>query len=123
MEELRLYLKDINLSVEEVLIVNELIQFFNDENVSVNHLVEIEEKIDLVKYKLNSVFSNLLYNKINLIKKENDLNSLFVFLFTEFETYEEFSKKIDTSIDEFRKFIARSYGLYFQDSKMYLKIQ
>lgn len=123
MEELRLYLKDINSSDEEVIIVNELIQFFNDEKASIDNLVEIEEKIDLVKYKLNSVFSNLLYNKINLIKKENDLNSLFVFLFTEFETYEEFSKKIDTSIDEFRKFIARSYGLYFQDSKMYLKIQ
>lgn len=105
MDDLDYCLDDRDLNGKELLILSDLIKFYQDENAITCDLSKVEENIALMRDKLNLFFLDLLRSKVSLIRKEEELKIAISFLFGEFKNYDDFYKKIGLRVDELRSVV------------------
>lgn len=99
------YLKNKIIDDDKLIVLKDLIEFFHNDNAKIDELSVIEEKLDSLKDDLDSSFLSLIYQKIDLIKKDNELNLIFSFICGDFKNYNEFSKEIGLNVKELRSII------------------
>lgn len=104
MENIFLNVKESDLSKNELAAYRKLVEFYYVDNYSCD-VDDISFKICVLGEKLNPHFGMFLAKKIDLIKRENDVNLVYKFLFSDFKNYSDFVKKMEMSPSEFRKLI------------------
>jgi len=114
--DIKYYLKDVVVDDCEKLLLEELIEFLDSEDVDVD-LSTVMKKIDGLVQKLNPSFVSLLYKKIELIKKNKELDLMFSFLFDNFKSYRELYNKTGLDVQKIKDIINR-YGFGYENTRL-----
>ena len=117
-----LYLNKGSIDNNKLEVLKELIQFFYSEDIKIDDLLDVEEKLNVLKDDLNASFLSLMYQKIDLIKKDNELNLMFSFLLNDFKNYNEFTKEMGMCVKDIKNIIESRYGGCFKNSKLEEKL-